>query len=226
MSFESAAPPSRPPLAGSAQDLNDDEFLELDDLLASVPEPLEPLDVVMLDGYLCGVIVQPVLIPSDDWLPFVFDAGGHRWGEAEPGPEQQRARALILRRHEAVGVDRVRGVAAPVVGERRERNAAALAQCSRTGAIGDDPVEPRAQQRATLEALDARDHGEPRLLQDVLGGRVAMHERPRVAQQRRAVPAHELGERRLVAGAQPGEQGAVGVSGKRGVVCHRGAPSR
>ena len=102
MSFESAAPPSRPPLAGSAQDLNDDEFLELDDLLASVPEPLEPLDVVMLDGYLCGVIVQPVLIPSDDWLPFVFDAGGHRWGEAEPGPEQQRARALILRRHSAL----------------------------------------------------------------------------------------------------------------------------
>ena len=102
MSFESAAPPSRPPLAGSAQDLNDEEFLELDDLLASVPEPLEPLDVVMLDGYLCGVIVQPVLTASDDWLPFVFDAGGHRWGEAEPGPEQQRARALILRRHSAL----------------------------------------------------------------------------------------------------------------------------
>ena len=102
MSFESAAPPSRPPLAGHAQDLNDDEFLELDDLLASVPEPLEPLDVVMLDGYLCGVIVQPVLVAADDWLPFVFDAGGHRWGEAEPGPEQQRARALILRRHSAL----------------------------------------------------------------------------------------------------------------------------
>ena len=32
----------------------------------------------------------------------MFDAGGHRWGEAEPSPEQLRARALILRRHAAL----------------------------------------------------------------------------------------------------------------------------
>ena len=57
-------------------------------MLAAVPEPLEPLDAVMLDGFLCGVIVQPRADRADEWLPFVFDAGGHRWGEAEPGPEQ------------------------------------------------------------------------------------------------------------------------------------------
>ena len=102
MGFESAAPPSRPPVAAGAQDLNEAEFFELDELLAGVPEPLEPLDVVMLDGFLCGVIVQPVLVPPDDWLPLVFDAGGHRWGAAHPGPEQQRARALVLRRHAAL----------------------------------------------------------------------------------------------------------------------------
>ncbi len=102
MSFLSSAPPSRPPPGAAAQDLSDAEFAELDELLTAIPEPLEPLDVVMLDGYLCGVIVQPSLIDADEWLPFVFDAGGHRWGEAEPGPEQRRARALIVRRHAAL----------------------------------------------------------------------------------------------------------------------------
>ncbi len=102
MSLSSFAPPSKGAVAASAQDLSEAEFDELDGLLASVPEPLEPLDAVMLDGFLCGVLVQPRLIPSDEWLPFVFDAGGHRWGEAEPSPELQRARALILRRHAAL----------------------------------------------------------------------------------------------------------------------------
>jgi uncharacterized protein len=102
LNLPSSAPPSRGAVAASDQDLNEAEFRELDELLASVPEPLEPLDAVMLDGFLCGVIVQPRLIDSDEWLPFVFDAGGHRWGEAEPGAEQQRARVLILRRHAAL----------------------------------------------------------------------------------------------------------------------------
>ena len=102
MSQFPSAPPSKGAVAASAQDLSEAEFDELDGLLASVPEPLEPLDAVMLDGFLCGVLVQPRLIPSDEWLPFVFDAGGHRWGEAEPSAELQRARALILRRHAAL----------------------------------------------------------------------------------------------------------------------------
>jgi uncharacterized protein len=102
MSLPESAPPSRGAVAASEQDLSDAEFAELDELLAAIPEPLEPLDVVMLDGFLCGVIVQPTLLDADGWLPYVFDAGGHRWGEAEPSAEQQRARALILRRHAAL----------------------------------------------------------------------------------------------------------------------------
>ena len=102
MAFTESAPPSRPPLAASVQDLSDAEFAELDDLLAGIPEPLEPLDAVMLDGFLAAVIVQPELIATERWLPHVFDAGGHRWGEAEPTPEQQRVRELIARRHAAM----------------------------------------------------------------------------------------------------------------------------
>jgi len=102
MTQPESAPPSRGAVAAGDQDLSEAELAELDALLAGIPEPLEPLDAVMLDGLLCGVIVQPVLVDVDAWLPFVFDAGGHRWGEAEPGAEQRRARALILRRHAAI----------------------------------------------------------------------------------------------------------------------------
>ena len=31
----------------------------LQTLLDKIPEPLEPLDISMLDGYLCGVLLQP-----------------------------------------------------------------------------------------------------------------------------------------------------------------------
>jgi len=102
MSQPESEPPSRGAVAAAEQDLSDAEFAELDAILAEIPAPLEPLDVVMLDGFLCGVIVQPTLPDVDAWLPFVFDAGGHRWGEAEPSAEQRRARALILRRHAAL----------------------------------------------------------------------------------------------------------------------------
>jgi uncharacterized protein len=91
------APPSTP-ASPETRNLSDAEFAELDELLAATPEPLEPLDAVMLDGFLCGVLVQPVLLQPEAWLPHVFDA------EARPLPEgvdaawQARCTALILRR--------------------------------------------------------------------------------------------------------------------------------
>ena len=102
MSLPESMPPSRGAVAAADQDLSEAEFAELGELLAGIPEPLEPLDGVMLEGFLCGVVVQPVLLDPDVWLPYVFDAGGHRWGEAEPSAEQRRLRALVLRRHAAL----------------------------------------------------------------------------------------------------------------------------
>lgn len=80
-----AAPKTPPPAAGPARTdlpLDDHEVRELDDLLAAIPAPREPLDVVMLDGYLCGVIAQPVTVPAEAWLPPVFD-----WRYADPEEE-------------------------------------------------------------------------------------------------------------------------------------------
>jgi uncharacterized protein len=92
------SPALRPP----TQDLTDAEFAELDELLARTPEPFEPLDAVMLDGYLCGVLVQPVLIETDAWLPHVFDFDGQPLPDDADPAWRERITALILRRHAAL----------------------------------------------------------------------------------------------------------------------------
>jgi uncharacterized protein len=83
-------------------DLTDAELDELADLLDATPAPLEPLDVLMLDGYLAGVLVQPRVVAAEDWLPAVFDA------ERRPLPDKvdaawlARCRALVERRRDAL----------------------------------------------------------------------------------------------------------------------------
>jgi uncharacterized protein len=84
------------------RDLTDAEFSELDDLLAATPEPLEPVDVVMLDGFLCGVLVQPVLLESDLWLARVFDFDGQALPDDVDAAWAARTTSLILRRHAAL----------------------------------------------------------------------------------------------------------------------------
>ena len=91
-----------PSTAARAHDLTDAEFAELDDLLLETPEPLEPLDVVMLDGYLCGVIVQPVLLEPATWLAHVFDFDGRPLPEDSRPDWLQRTTALVMRRHTAL----------------------------------------------------------------------------------------------------------------------------
>ncbi|KNZ32192.1 MAG: hypothetical protein AD742_12915 [Methylibium sp. NZG] len=72
------------------------EIDELQSLLDRVPAPLEPLDVSMLDGFLCGVLVQPHKVPAERWLAHVTDADGR----APPrGFDASRLQALVLRRH-------------------------------------------------------------------------------------------------------------------------------
>jgi uncharacterized protein len=94
--------PSIPQSTGTARDLTDAEFAELDDLLAATPEPLEPCDAVMLDGYLCGVLVQPVLLEPATWLPHVFDFEGQPLPDDVDAGWLERTTALILRRHAAL----------------------------------------------------------------------------------------------------------------------------
>ena len=78
------------------QPLSERELDELQDLLDRVPAPFEALDVSMLDGYLCGVLLQPRHMAVSRWLPHVTDVDGR----ALPlGFDSARLGALVLRRH-------------------------------------------------------------------------------------------------------------------------------
>ena len=59
-----------------ATPLSDAELTELEQLLDSLPAPLEPLDISALDGYLCGVLLQPQPVPASQWLRWVGDVEG------------------------------------------------------------------------------------------------------------------------------------------------------
>ena len=90
-----------------AQPLSAAEFEELDRALDAWPPPAQPLDVVALDGYLCGVLLQPAPVPEAQWLagmlqspPGPGEAAAPAAASAWPGGQaSQRVAALVRRRH-------------------------------------------------------------------------------------------------------------------------------
>jgi uncharacterized protein len=76
--------------------LTDQDIERLQTLLDRVPAPLEPLDTSMLDGFLCGVLLQPQPVPPERWLRHVTDADGR----APPaGFDAAPLHVLVRRRH-------------------------------------------------------------------------------------------------------------------------------
>ena len=74
----------------------DDEISRLQTLLDTLPAPLEPLDVSALDGYLCGVLLQPRRVAEAAWLPVVADLEGR---PAPPSPALEELHTLARQRH-------------------------------------------------------------------------------------------------------------------------------
>ena len=81
------------------QALSERELDELQALLDRLPASLEPLDVVMIDGYLCGVLLQPRPVPEARWLAHIPDVDGRA---PPPGFALERLRAPLQRRHAAL----------------------------------------------------------------------------------------------------------------------------
>jgi uncharacterized protein len=79
--------------------LSDREIEELDAALAAVPEPYEPLDIVMLDGFLVGLLLQPEPVLPSQWLPHVFDSEGRDQAMPSGADAFKRITELILRQH-------------------------------------------------------------------------------------------------------------------------------
>lgn len=78
------------------QALTEADIDTLQALLDAVPAPCEPLDASMLDGYLCGVLLQPRRVPESRWLPHVTDVDGR---PVSPAHDLAALHALVRRRH-------------------------------------------------------------------------------------------------------------------------------
>jgi uncharacterized protein len=76
--------------------LVDADLHRLETLLDGLPAPLQPLDLSALDGYLCGVLLQPQAVPLARWMPAVCDV---ECRAAPPGPGLDELHGLVRRRH-------------------------------------------------------------------------------------------------------------------------------
>ena len=80
----------------NTEPLVDADLERLQTLLEAVAPPLEPLDISALDGYLCGVLLQPKVVAAGQWLRNVTDVDGR---VTPPGPALDELHALVHRRH-------------------------------------------------------------------------------------------------------------------------------
>jgi uncharacterized protein len=79
-----------------AAPLSDADLARLQELLDTVPEPLDPLDVMAIDGFLCGVVLQPAPPPPAAWLHTLTDIDGR---PLPAGFAVGELHGLVQRRH-------------------------------------------------------------------------------------------------------------------------------
>ncbi len=79
---------------------DDEEIALLQALLDRLPPPLQPPDVSALDGYLCGVLLQPNKVREGEWLPWVFDIEGR---PPPPSPDAGRVADMVRGRATFLG---------------------------------------------------------------------------------------------------------------------------
>jgi uncharacterized protein len=84
--------------SAKVQDLSDAEITHLQDRLEALPAGFEPLQLPAIDGYLCGVLLQPEPVPPARWWPAVLNAP--RPGRAAAAADL--IRPLVMRRHLAL----------------------------------------------------------------------------------------------------------------------------
>ena len=95
--------------------LTDADLERLDELLAGAPAPLQPLDVVALDGFLCGVLVQPQRIGLAQWLPAALDIEKGIVPEDVDTPWLAEVTRLVERHHDALRTQLAEGSFDPLL---------------------------------------------------------------------------------------------------------------
>ena len=82
--------------------LSDNEFVELGELLASVPEPFEPMEPDVMDGFLTALLCLPDEPSPSIWMPYIFDAEAREGAGLSDAEEQDRLEELIYRRYRTI----------------------------------------------------------------------------------------------------------------------------
>ncbi len=87
--------PAPTPNPAPTQAFDDADIALLQQQLDRLPPPLQPLDVSALDGYLCGLLLQPDTVGDDRLMRWVLDVEG----QAPPSTfDTAPLRSLVLRR--------------------------------------------------------------------------------------------------------------------------------
>ena len=115
--------------------LSDEEFVEIGELLALMPEPYESMEPDRMDGFLTAIALLPEPVAPSEWMPFVFDEEGRSDAALTDSNKQHDLEDRQLDAH--AGIERGLGVAAH----------------------GDDLTSERAL--AQEELADDHDHDHP-----------------------------------------------------------------
>lgn len=86
----------------SEKPLDDNDLDGLRKHLDLLQEPLDPLEVSAIDGYLMAVLLQPQPIPAELWWPPILDPDGLAKPQHLQTPAAREVRAIVLRRHAAL----------------------------------------------------------------------------------------------------------------------------
>ena len=90
------------PATPAARDFGDADLNRLFDLLDAAPDTFDGLDPSVIDGFVCGVLVQPVLVPEDAWVAALFETDDGAAVPEAARPWLAEVEALVRRRAGAV----------------------------------------------------------------------------------------------------------------------------
>ena len=105
--------------------VTDDEFVETDELLASIPVEAEAMDLAEADGFMTAVQLLPKTPETKDWLPHILSTVGAKDAGTRSPESDKRLRALRLKRCYQIG-DQLAGAVPldPVILKQKMKKAA------------------------------------------------------------------------------------------------------
>lgn len=90
-------------MSDKSEVVTDDEFVETDELLASIPESAEAMDLAEADGFMTAVQLLPKTPETKDWLPRILSTVGAKDVSTGRTESDKRLRTLLLKRFHQIG---------------------------------------------------------------------------------------------------------------------------